>query len=92
MKEINFSKDIGELIDEDGTIYLGKRFDCVDIQSPITNSSPEDALRCLRIDLETIAEKRGAKAYEVVASHTYDSRQEYDSQPYSAQLKALLYR
>ena len=92
MKEIHFSKDIGELIDEDGTIYLGKRFDHVDIQSPNTSPSPEDALRYLRIDLEMIAEKRDAKAYEVVASHTYDSRQEYDSHPYSASLMALLYR
>ena len=92
MKEINFSKDIGELIDEKGTIYLGKRFDCVDIQSPNTSSSREDARRYLRIDLEMIAERRGAKAYEVVTSHIHDSGQEYDSQPYSAQLIALLYR
>ena len=92
MKEIYFSKDTGKLIDEEGIIYLGKRFDSVGTTGPIS-PSPEDALRDSRINLEIIAEKKGATAYEVVASFThFDTGNEYDSQPYSAQLIALLYR
>ncbi len=90
--QVNFNKDLGELVDSGGQIFLGKRFDNISV-SPIQSFSSSQGARLNVVnDLERKATEHSADAYEIITTSTYDSHQEYDSAPYTASAMALLYK
>jgi len=92
MKKLHFSREKKELLDSEGNIFTGRRFDVVEVSDFVTSSSRDDATEKVRLKLEDLAEKKGAAAYEITSASTFDSGMEYDSRPYTAQMTAFLYR
>ena len=91
MKKLKFSEELESLVDEEGYRYRGRRF-CTVSERSIGHHSIKGAEKEAISDLEILAEKRGADAYEIISLHVEDSRQEYDSTPFSATATAILYK
>ena len=88
MKQLKFNEELGRLVDKEGIRYRGRRIGTVSIGS--TRQSTYESAESNAINLlDMLAEKRDAD--EVISSSLYDSRQEYDSTPYTATITALLY-
>ena len=91
MKQVNFNENLGHLVDKEGEKYEGQRFDQVTGKSN-TYSSEETASIYARVSLLKEAHKKKADAYEVIRTQTFDSKQEYDTHPFSASVSAILYK
>jgi hypothetical protein len=91
IKKIHFDEELGSLIDKEGKQFGGKRFATISAHS-VRSSSRESAQSEALQKLEGIASQRGATAYEVMNLSVDDSRQEYDTHPYSASATAILYK
>ncbi|MEK6900466.1 MAG: hypothetical protein AABX05_05060 [Nanoarchaeota archaeon] len=93
LKKVTFDKKLECLVDENGVKYDGKRFTLVSAYSDLGGfPSRESAVHDALYNLETEALKAGAEAYEVTSLNEHDTRQEYDSAPYTASVSAMLYK
>lgn len=91
-QKIHFRKDIGELVNESGSPYRGKRLNTISATSASRHPERQWAERDALERLVTLAEKEGAEAYEITSSIVEDSRQEYDGTPFTATVTAILYQ
>ena len=91
MKRVRFDEKLEHLVDEEGNKYHGKRFYTASVGSS-WHSTYKDAEDGAIFDLEELAQDMGAEAFEVIEVRFEDSKQEYDSSPYSASISALLYK
>ena len=91
MKEVKFSEELEHLIDINGK-YDGKRFSSASGKSLSSHSTQRQAIYDATTNLIEAAEKKGADAYEIINSRVFDSKQEYDSTPFTASISAILYK
>ena len=92
MKRVLFDEKKGHLVDEQGKKYSGERFSSVSTRSQMSTHSIESAIALALQELKTAAIEKRAEAYEITSENISDSSQEYDSNPYSASISAILYR
>jgi hypothetical protein len=92
MKKIKFNQELESLIDENGIKYNGKRFNIINVVSICPSSSKKSAINTATVDLENKALELKANAYEIINIRIFDSKQEYDSTPFTASLSAVLYK
>ena len=92
IKTVSFNEEMGLLVDEENKPYEGKRMRSVFISNNAHFSDVVAARNQALFNLESMALEAGADAYEVMNVVIEDSKQEYDSQPYSATVHAILYK
>ena len=92
LKKVTFNEELGHLVDQEGAKYDGRRTGTITAHSTISYSSYQSAERDAIFILEGLVAKKGADAYEVIATQSEDSRQEYDSTPFRARVTAILYK
>mgnify|MGYP001558035389 CR=1 FL=1 len=92
LKQVWFNEDKRCLVDKQGKKYSGERFSFAYGNTRSGTYSIDSAIGDALLALEKAAMKKRAEAYEIVHKQTFDSHQEYDARPYSAQAGAILYR
>lgn len=88
---IKFDEERQQLLTPEGKPYTGRRFSSVRASSPAC-STLDNAYHSALEKVIAEAQKRGADAFEVTGIHHDDTRQEYDSTPYTATATAILYK
>lgn len=91
IKKVHFDEKLEYLVDEREVKYEGRRFRTVSAGSD-SRSTSQDAENGALWNLESLATKAGADAYEIVSSALQDSKQEYDPKPWTAMVTAILYQ
>ena len=91
VRKVSFDKALESLVDEQGGRYTGKRFDTISAHSGSCSSRKSASYDALE-KLENLAQKGGAEAYEITSEHVHDTKEEYDSAPYTVSVTAILYK
>jgi len=91
MKNVYFDEKLESLVDETGAKYEGRRFKTVSASCPPYGTcSPQYAQRLALFNLNVLAEKNGAEAYEVIRIESYKNPENMD--PCMATVTAILYK
>ena len=92
LQRIHFQQDIGQLVNELGVPYEGKRVNTISARSASSHPDRTWAENDALAKLVTLAEQEGADAYEIIGSAVEDRQQECDGTPYTAMVTAILYK
>ncbi len=92
MKKVTFDERLEILVDETGAKYKGNKFWTITAWAFAGQSSLDDASSEAQRIVADLAELNHADAYRLIYVNTFDSRQEYDSTPYTAAATAILYK
>ncbi|MDP3734217.1 MAG: hypothetical protein Q8R37_03225 [Nanoarchaeota archaeon] len=100
--KVRFDENLESLVDEEGVKYEGKRFKTISANSYSHSTSQEATAVAVQKLVHTIEDINSKEyesnaygpvtAYEIIGSHCSDTRQEYDTTPFTATVTAILYK